>query len=123
MLHGPDVRLRIRPTVYYYPDAFVTCDMEMVAESTEFGSARLVVEVLSDRTEATDRGEKFANFQTLATFAEYLLIDGRSRAVERFRRTTDGEWLYRRYGTDDTLTLDSIGLAVLIGVLYLASGL
>jgi len=43
--------------------------------------------------------------------------------VERFRRTTGGEWLYRSYGTEDTLTLDSIGLTLPIGVLYLASGL
>ena len=123
VLHGPDVRLGVSPTVYYYPDAFVTCDREMEAEITEFGAARLVVEILSDRTEATDRGEKFANFQTMAGFTEYLLIDGRHRMVERFRRTTDGEWLYRNYGTEDMLTLDSIGLTLPISVLYLASGL
>jgi Uma2 family endonuclease len=123
MLHGPDVRLRVSPTVYYYPDAFVTCDQDVPASATEFVSARLIVEVLSEGTEGTDRGEKFANFQTLQDFEEYLLVDGRRRSVERFRRTGDGEWLYRRYEDGDTVSLDTIDLEVPVAALYLASGL
>jgi Uma2 family endonuclease len=123
LLHGPDVRLRVNPTVYYYPDAFVTCDQDIEAAVTEFGAARLVVEVLSDSTEAADRGEKFANYQTLAAFEEYLLVDGRRRTVERFRRIADNGWLYRRYGDRDSITLETIDLTVAVGALYLASGL
>lgn len=122
-LHGPDVRLRVNRTVSYYPDAFVTCDQHVQPSVTEFGTARLIVEVLSESTEGTDRGEKFINFQTFAMFEEYLLIDSRRRAVERFRRTDDGGWLYRRYGDGDSVTLDTIGLTVAVGALYLASGL
>src|SRR5438270_12418513 len=68
ILHGPDVRLRVSPTVYYYPDAFVTCGQDIGAAAIEFDAARLVVEVISDSTEASDRGEKFINFQPLAAF-------------------------------------------------------
>ncbi len=122
-LHGPDVRLRVGPTVYYYPDAFVTCDETVAARATELTAARLVVEVLSDSTEAADRGEKFANYQTLAVFEEYLLIDGRRRIVEHFRRANDGDWLYHRYGAHDTISLHTVGLDVAVASLYVASGL
>ncbi len=87
-LHGPDVRLRVGPTVYYYPDAFVTCDEAVAARATELTVARLVVEVLSDSTEAADRGEKFINYQTLAVFEEYLLVDGAVASSSTFGAPT-----------------------------------
>jgi Uma2 family endonuclease len=122
-LHGPDVRLRVTPTIYYYPDAFVTCDQGIEASAVEFAAARLVVEVLSDGTERTDRGDKFADYQTLAGFEEYLLVDGRRRVVERYRRADEDGWLYRRFTGEDTITLEAVGLQVPVAAFYVASGL
>ena len=117
-VHGPDMRLRTSPTIYYYPDAFVTCDEVIDPTADELTTARLVVEVLSDSTEAKDRGDKFANYQTLPAVEEYVLVDGRQRAVERFRRAANNLWTYQRYGPQDTVTLESIGLVVPVAALY-----
>jgi len=117
-LRGPDVQLRCSPTVYYYPDALVTCGQTLVGSATELHDATLVVEVLSDSTATRDRGEKFTNYQLLPSFAEYLLIDGRARAAERFYHAPDGSWSYHRYAADSTLTLQSIGFAAPLNTFY-----
>lgn len=122
LLHGPDVRLRAHEQVYYYPDAFVTCDQEVVPTVSSFNDARLVVEVLSPSTEQADRGEKFANYQALESFAEYVLVDSRRRQVERFKRVGDGSWLYRLYREGDTFGFETIGLEIPVAALYTASG-
>ena len=122
VLNGPDVRLRITPTLYYYPDAFVTCDQDIDAGSTELSGAHLILEILSTSTEAADRGEKFGNYQTLATCTEYVLIDSRRRMVEHFRRADGANWLYHRYVDGETVTLVSIDLTMPVSTLYLATG-
>jgi Uma2 family endonuclease len=115
---GPYVRLQVSETLYYYPDAMVTCDESLNLEATEIWTPRLVVEVLSDATEANDRGDKFANYQTLDSFEEYLLVDSRRRAVERYRRAEHGRWIYQRYGPDASVTLETIGLTCSIANFY-----
>lgn len=120
---GPDVRLRVSPTVYYYPDAIVTCDAAFDPGAVEVRTPRLIVEVLSRSTEADDRGEKFAHYQTLESFEEYLLVDSRRRAVERFRRTGDSLWTYQRYAPDESVTLATIGLTFPLATLYEDSGM
>lgn len=115
---GPDIRLRISPKVYYYPDALVICGETIADDAIEVTTPRLVIEVLSESTEANDRGDKFANYQTLTTCQEYLLIDSRRRSVERFRRTADRLWLYQRYTPEESVTLDTIGLTCPIATFY-----
>ncbi len=115
---GPDVRVRINPSISYYPDALVTCDATIDGGEHELTTPRLIVEVLSDSTEANDRGDKFANYQTLDTFEEYLLVASRRRSVERFRRTGRGLWLYQRYPPYEGVTLEAIGLTLPIDAFY-----
>jgi Uma2 family endonuclease len=110
-LRGPDVLLRVSESIYYYPDAIVTCE-ETTDDAIKVTTPRLIIE------EAADRGSKFANYQTLAMFEEYLLIDSRSQAVERFHRAAPGVWTYQRYAQDDAVTLDSIGLTCPVATFY-----
>jgi Uma2 family endonuclease len=115
---GPDVRLRVSDTVYYYPDALAICDGTLNGTDIEVTTPRLVVEILSEGTEATDRGEKFANIQTIASCQEYLLVDSRRRAVECFRRVDQRLWIYQRYGRNESITLESIGLTSPVATFY-----
>jgi Uma2 family endonuclease len=117
-VYGPDVRLRVSPTVYYYPDALVTCDETISGGDIEVATPRLVVEVLSDSTEQNDRGVKFAHYQTIATCQEYLLVDAQQRVVELFRRSGQELWLYQRRTADESITLESIGLTCPLATFY-----
>jgi Uma2 family endonuclease len=51
----------------------------------------LVVDVLSDSTEAFDRGEKFAYYRKLASLQDYVLVSQYARLIERFVRNDEPE--------------------------------
>lgn len=93
-----DVKVRVESyRKFYYPDVLVICD------EPEFYKKRndtiinpiLIVEVLSDSTEAKDRGEKFAAYQTLETLQEYILVSQDKAKVEQLKRENDGTWKYQ----------------------------
>jgi Uma2 family endonuclease len=81
-------------TGIYHPDVFVTCD-EPLQGAVLKHTACLVVEVLSDATEAIDRGEKLLNYQKLPGLQAYLLVSQDKKRVEVFRRMDDGGWRYQ----------------------------
>lgn len=89
-----DMKLEVAAAeAFFYPDVFVTCDPRDLASETWKTHARLVVEVLSDSTEAFDRGRKFQCYRLLESLREYVLIDIGARVVEVFRRDTSGHWV------------------------------
>lgn len=53
----------------------------------------VIVEVLSDSTEAYDRGAKFGHYQSIASLQEYVLVSTRDRRIEHYRRQPSGQWL------------------------------
>jgi len=93
-----DMKLEVAAAeAFFYPDVFVTCDPRDLASETWKTHARLVVEVLSDSTEAFDRGRKFQCYRLLESLQEYVLIDIGARVVEVFRRDTSGHWVLWPY--------------------------
>ncbi len=106
-----------------YPDASVTCGPVDRAESDSKAITNpvLLVEVLSDSTEAYDRGRKFEYFSRLPSLREYVLIEQHEPAIQIHYRTTDTNlwqitWVA---GLDETLTLQSLEIETTLRELYL----
>ncbi|GAA6616553.1 Uma2 family endonuclease [Scytonema sp. NUACC26] len=103
---------------YYYPDVMVTCD----ARDREFEYfkkfPRLIVEVLSDSTEALDRGKKFANYRHLETLQEYVLISQDTMMVECYRRNQEGRWELFLFEKDEEVNLASVDFRCPIAAIY-----
>ncbi len=113
-----DMKLRVATAnAFFYPDVFVTCDPADAAEPLTKHHPRVICEVLSESTEAYDRGGKFAAYRGLESLSEYLLIDSRRRTVEVFRRQPDG-WLLAPVPPDGRLGLASIGFDCALDALY-----
>jgi Uma2 family endonuclease len=90
------LRLRVSPTgLYTYPDVIVTCGEPKFADDQKdtLLNPTLIVEVLSPSTEAYDRGFKFAQYRTLASLQEYVLVSQDEPRIEVFHRQPDGHWL------------------------------
>jgi Uma2 family endonuclease len=98
-----DMKVRIKSkNRFYYPDVMVTCEPKDRENSTYKQFPRLIVEVLSDSTEAFDRGDKFADYQSLPSLQEYVLINTKKARIECFRRQDDGLWLLQFYELKDS---------------------
>ncbi|HWY85286.1 MAG TPA: Uma2 family endonuclease [Gemmataceae bacterium] len=98
--------------MFSYPDLLVVCgEAEVLDEHRDVIINPVVIaEVLSNSTEAFDRGEKFHRYRTWnPTLKEYLLISQTKPQVEHFVRQPNGTWNMREFtGLDATVTLTSI---------------
>ncbi|MDJ0839234.1 MAG: Uma2 family endonuclease [Acidobacteriota bacterium] len=117
-----DMRLKIQKSNRYtYPDAMVICgkaEYEGNRRDTVL-NPRIIFEVLSDSTEAYDRGEKFMHYQRIDTLAEYILVSQKEQHVDRFARRDDGQWLYTPLsGENAVLQLTAIDFECPVGRLY-----
>jgi Uma2 family endonuclease len=103
---------------YYYPDVMVTCDERDRSSSHSKSYPCLIVEVLSDSTEAFDRGDKFADYQQLDSLQEYVLVNQKRRRVECFRRNKEGLWVLYSYNQNESLQLTSLDFQISMEALY-----
>ncbi len=121
IVYNSDVRLQLSPTHYVHPDATVSCDERDRASAREkyIHYPSLVVEALSDSTEANDRGEKLLAYSAIETIMDYLLVNYRRRLVERYQRHADGIWTYHRFGAGDRIPLPALGIQLEVDDFYL----
>jgi Uma2 family endonuclease len=115
-----DMKARIeKSNRYYYPDVMVICDERDKENTQEKKFPCLIVEVLSDSTEAFDRGDKFADYQQLETLQEYVLINAKRQRVDCFRRNNEGLWVLQFYASGEkSFQLQSINFEVEMNGLY-----
>lgn len=79
------------------------------------------VEVLSDSTEAYDRGRKFGYYRACPHVQEYVLIATKYQLVEVYRRMSP-RWTYDAYGPGDEVELMSIDVRLSVAALYRNAG-
>ena len=104
---------------YYYPDLMVTCDERDRADKYVKRHYKLIVEVLSDSTEAFDRGRKFEDYRRSESLEEYVLIAQDRISVDVFRLNAAGKWELEGYGAGSVVELVSVGARFAIEELYL----
>jgi len=116
-----DVRVRIRATdLTTYPDLSVVCGrLERDDEDQNaIVNPVLIIEVLSDSTEAYDRGEKAAHYRRLPSLQEYVLMSQHRPRVEVFRRREAGHWELHEAAEGQQIELVSVGCTLDVAELY-----
>jgi Uma2 family endonuclease len=116
------MRVRVTPAgLYTYPDVVVVCGEPQFAGDTFdiLLNPTVIIEVLSESTEAYDRGLKFALYRSLESLAEYLLISSQRVSAELFSRQADGRWLLTACTRlEDSIDLQSVDAHLLLADLY-----
>jgi len=111
-VYPSDMRVKIQATgLYIYPDVVVVCTKPEFEDNRNdtLLNPTLIIEVLSDSTEAYDRGKKFEHYRTLNSLSDYLLVSLDNPRVEYYVRQSDGKWLFSAYNDlQDTIELGSI---------------
>lgn len=119
--YASDQRIRL-PILsrYVYPDASVTCppvELDPIDADT-IANPRLVVEVLSDSTEAFDRGDKFIGYRSVPSLVDYLLVSQHFARIEHYSRQEDGSWVLRTYGAGAMVPVVSLDIELPVDDLY-----
>ncbi|MCY7374407.1 MAG: Uma2 family endonuclease [Pyrinomonadaceae bacterium] len=117
-----DVKVRVENyRKFYYPDVLVICGEPKFYQKRNdtVTNPILIVEVLSDSTEAKDRGEKFAAYQTLEFLQEYILVSQDKAKIEQFTRQNDGSWKYQAtIGLKSAVKFTSIEVELTLDEIY-----
>ncbi len=118
-IHMAHMKLYVESArAFLYPDIFVTCSEAAQQPESCMKNPLLIVEVLSDASQAYDRGEKFSHYRKIPTLREYVLIDPDTLRVEIFRKNVAGRWELHDLPHRASLELESLELSVPATVLY-----
>ncbi|MEO0350436.1 MAG: Uma2 family endonuclease [Cyanobacteria bacterium P01_A01_bin.15] len=114
-----DIKVNIFGTNNYtYPDASVTCDERDKNAVNYFTHPCLIVEVLSESTEAYDRGGKFRMYRNNPMLQDYLLVSSTRIEMDLYHKKDTGEWIILNYQEGDVIELKSINLKFPIEQVY-----
>lgn len=82
---------------FYYPDVMVVCGEPRFFEKRNdtVTNPVLIIEVLSKKTEARDRGEKMLSYRGLGSLREYVLVSQSQPIVEQYIRNADDTWVHK----------------------------
>lgn len=118
-----DLRIKV-PTYspYRYPDLTALCgkpEIEELGGTDMLVNPQLIIEVLSDSTEAFDRGDKFSYYKSVESFSEYLLVAQHRPHVTQFIKHGDGFWInYEFNDLGDSVELRSVACSVPLDLIY-----
>ena len=115
-----DLKVRVSPHVYYYPDVLVSCEQN--PENPYFRNEPiLIVEVISPSTQEIDRREKLLFYQQMPSVQEYAVVEQQKMLVEIHRRQPDGRWItyyFSHENADEEVEFQSVEMTMKLGEIY-----
>jgi len=121
-VYPSDLKLRVEATgLFTYPDLSIVCGEPRL--ESDHGDVLLnpvvLVEVLSDSTEAYDRGKKFEHYRTIPSLQHYILITQDRHSIDCFTRSNGESWnLTSCKGLSGKITLEAIECELLGSEVY-----
>lgn len=113
---------RVMKGIFSYPDVVIVCGKPQVHdEYTDILlNPQVIIEVLSEATEAFDRGAKFQRYREyLSSLTDYLLVAQDRPSVEHFARQSAERWEVMFYaGLDNVLPLPSLDCHLRLAEVY-----
>jgi Uma2 family endonuclease len=107
---------------YRYGDTSALCgpaQFEKIGGVDVLTNPTLIIEVLSESTEAYDRGAKFTHYKSIPSFCEYLLIAQYRPHVTHYVKQDELIWNQREYGElADVVKLVSVGCEITLQEIY-----
>ncbi len=114
-----DVRVNLdlrNDQYYYYPDIVVTCD-KRDTHPRFVRYPKLIIEVLCESTERTDKREKFFAYTSIPSLEEYVLVSQARPEVTVFRRTD--KWAAEKFsGLKSKAKLQPLKMSLPLSAIY-----
>lgn len=122
-VHTSDLRTFVPKTQrYVYPDVVVVQGEPTVTDEQKdtVTNPLIVIEVLSESTEARDRGDEFEAYRTVDTLREYVLVSQDKPHIEVFSRDSPSDvWkLTEASGLESDIQLPALDLTLSLNDIY-----
>ena len=123
-VYSSDLRVRVLATdlstdLSTYPDGSVVCGQaEGRDDQNSITNPTVIVEVLSESTEAYDRGAKAAHYRRIPSLREYVLVNQNERRIEVFHRNERGLWELSEAGPGERIALPSLDVSLEVDAVY-----
>jgi Uma2 family endonuclease len=120
VVFNSDLRVKVEATgLFTYPDVSAVCGPQRFLEEDTLLNPSLLAEVLSESTEAYDRGLKFGHYRQIPSLREYLLISQSEPRLEQFVRQDSGHWVLRdAVGLEAELELPSLNITLALAEVF-----
>jgi Uma2 family endonuclease len=118
--YSNDLRVHLKETgLYAYPDVTVVCGRADLTATNppSLLNPRVIVEVLSESTEAHDRGAKAAHYRQCASVEAIVFVATAMLRVEVLTRAADGAWILQE-ATSGDLAIPPLGVAIPVDAVY-----
>lgn len=120
-VYTSDLRVRIAATeLTTYPDVSVVCGRPETdaLDRNAIVNPVLLVEVLSDSTEAYDRGAKAAHYRRIPSLREYVLVAQHEPVIEVYRRNEQGRFELIEGRPGERIELTSVEVTLDVQAIY-----
>jgi Uma2 family endonuclease len=111
-----DVILKTPSGRGYYPDMYVVDQTAEKRSRTQFYPS-IILEILSESTEAIDRGEKWQAYRQIPSLEQYILLSQREPVAEVFWRDGD-TWRYEVVENGAKLRFSALEFEVALSNLF-----
>jgi Uma2 family endonuclease len=94
------MRVRIPTGLYTYPDVSVACGRPKFLDEQldTLLNPIIIVEVLSESTEAYNRGKKSEHYRSIESLAHYVLVASDRAHIEVYTRQANQRWMLAEAG-------------------------
>ncbi|MBF0204313.1 MAG: Uma2 family endonuclease [Desulfamplus sp.] len=119
--YANDMRVKVAQTdLYSYPDIVATCSEPLFEDDSvdTLLNPSVIIEVISDSTEAYDRGGKFAHYRRLESLEEYILVAQDHICVEHYARQGEKWILTEITESEKKIPLNSINCNLSLTEIY-----
>jgi Uma2 family endonuclease len=118
-----DMRIKVPKALpYRYADLVVVCGEPVIEDMQGLEvlvNPLIIFEVLSASTEAYDRGIKFFEYQSIASFQEYVLVAQDCPHITHYVRQENGQWLRSDlHGVAEHLLLRALDCTIPVTDIY-----
>jgi Uma2 family endonuclease len=116
------MRIKVKSTgLFAYPDLLVVCPkLQFSGDKPDtLLNPLVIIEILSDSTESTDRGAKFFHYRQIPSLKEYVLVSQNSSKIEKYHLNSSSKWeLEETTEENPSMELHSISCVLKLDEVY-----